>query len=81
VSQDGSSLFWALGTALAVIEGQTGEEATKLEGAGGGALSAAKAGNTATRASRARIVTNVFIPSTSWLFWLAKEPSHLNKKV
>jgi hypothetical protein len=82
VSQDGSSLFCGLGTALAATEEQAGEEeAAKPKGASVGALSVAKAGTTAERASRARVVTKVFIPSTSWLSgWQESQARLIRKK-
>jgi hypothetical protein len=81
VSQEGSSLFCATGSALAAVEEQAGEEAIRLAGDGGTAFSAAKAGTAAERASRARIVTNVFIPSTSWLSGWQESQASSTKKV
>src|SRR4051794_7284143 len=79
VSQDGSSPTPWPGTVLAATAGQAGageDAAARFSGAGEGTPSAAKAGATAQRASRARIVTKVFMSMPPG-FWLAGEPSQI----
>jgi thiamine pyrophosphate-dependent acetolactate synthase large subunit-like protein len=81
INQEGNSLVCAAGTALAAAEEQVGDETVRPAGDGGIAFSAAKAGTAAQRASRASIIMNVFIPSTSWLSGWQESQASSNKKV